>query len=298
MANLKEIRSRITSVKTTQQMTRAMKMVAAAKLRRAQDNILRLRPYALKLQEIMGDISANMGDDFESPYGEVREPKSVLLVAVTSNRGLCGAFNNNIIKQVTNVINGPYAEQYKAGKVQLLCIGKKVFEFYKRRDHDIIEDKNFDVFQNLSFETVAEVAEAVMDGFVKGTWDRVDLIYNEFKNVVTQEVRREQFLPISGEDLSADEGAAVHHNANYIFEPGQDEILADLIPKSLKTQFYKSVLESNAGEQGARMTAMDNATENAAELLGDLRLKYNRARQAAITTEILEIVAGAEALGS
>jgi len=298
MANLKEIRSRITSVKTTQQMTRAMKMVAAAKLRRAQDNILRLRPYALKLQEIMGDIRANMGDEFESPYGEVREPKSVLLVAVTSNRGLCGAFNNNIIKMVRAAIEGPYAEQYKAGNVQLLCIGKKVFEFYKRRDLEIYGGENQDVFSGLSFEKVADVAETVMEGFVKGTWDRVDLIFNEFKNVVVQNVVREQFLPISGEDLSGAEGEGGHHNANYIFEPDQDQILADLIPKSLKTQFYKAVLESNAGEQGARMTAMDNATENAAELLKDLRLKYNRARQAAITTEILEIVAGAEALAS
>lgn len=298
MANLKEIRSRIKSVITTQQMTKAMKMVAAAKLRRAQDNILRLRPYALKLQEIMGDIRGNMSaEDFDSPFAEDRKPEKVLLVVVTSNRGLCGAFNANMIKMAMSVAQEKYAEQHAAGNLEVLCIGKKGYEGLTRRGLKAVGE-NHDVFSNLNFETVSEVSEQVMEGFIEGRWDRVDLIYNEFKNVVVQVRRHEQFLPLSADAATEAPEGASHAQADYIFEPEKEEILKDLIPKSLKLQMYKAVLESNAGEQGARMSAMDNATENAQELLKTLRLTYNRARQAAITTEILEIVAGAEALAS
>lgn len=297
MANLKEIRTRIKSVITTQQMTRAMKMVAAAKLRRAQDKIQNFRPYAQKLKEIMEDISANMSDGVDSPYAEKREVNHLLLVVVTSNRGLCGAFNANVQRYVNELVGDEYKQLLKEGKVSVLAIGKKGFEFFQRRKFNMIGG-NHDVFTNLSFEQVNEVAELVMDGFVEGKWDHVDLIYNRFKNVVVQERTREQFLPLAS-TLVDDEGSSeVHASADYIFEPEQAQILQDLIPKSLKTQLFRAVLESNAGEQGARMSAMDNATENANELLKDLRLTYNRARQAAITTEILEIVAGAEALAS
>ncbi|MCB9231100.1 MAG: ATP synthase F1 subunit gamma [Bacteroidia bacterium] len=295
MANLKEIRGRIKSVMTTQQMTRAMKMVAASKLRRAQDAIIRMRPYARKLQEIMDDISSNVSEPIDSPFAQVREVNKVLLIVVTSNRGLCGGFNGNLIKFALNTIEENYKAQYEAGNLEMLFMGKKAFEFFKRRNYNIVGGKQYDVFgKTVEFEDVAEVAQMVMDGFAEGRWDKVDLIFNEFKNAVVQSRTLENYLPLKAEA----EGGKSGHNADYIFEPAQGEILSDLIPKSLKIQLFKAVLESNAGEQGARMTAMDNATENAAELLRDLKLKYNRARQAAITTEILEIVAGAEALAS
>jgi F-type H+-transporting ATPase subunit gamma len=297
MANLKEIRGRIRTVITTQQMTRAMKMVAAAKLGRAQKNIERLRPYASKLQKLMGDIAANVSEGIDSPYVEPRMPEKVLLVVVTSNRGLCGAFNTNVCKEAEAAIATYYSAQEAAGNLEILAIGKKAFEYFKRRGYKIVGEQNHDVFMNLSFDTVNEVASMVMDGFVAGTWDRVDMVYNEFKNVATQVRRHERFLPVDSAGQLLD-GKAHQLSADYIFEPSKEEILADLIPKSLRIQFYRTVLESNAGEQGARMMAMENATTNAEELLRVLRLGYNRARQAAITTEILEIVAGAEALAS
>lgn len=296
MANLKEIRQRIKSVKSTQQMTSAMKMVAAAKLRRAQDRILSLRPYALKLKEIMSDIAGNVNpDDIDSPFMVQRPVENVLFIVVTSNRGLCGAFNTAICKHAENVIADRFSAHRESGNLQVMCIGKKGFEYFQRRSYKLFGD-NHDVFANLSFDEVNKAGQLAMDGFINGDFDHVEIVYNEFRNVVVQNRVNEQFLPLV---------AAVHEgeahsgaNADYIFEPGQAEILADLIPKSLRTALYRSVLESNAGEQGARMTAMDSATENAEELLKSLRLKYNRARQAAITTEILEIVAGAEALSS
>jgi F-type H+-transporting ATPase subunit gamma len=297
MANLKEIRGRIRTVITTQQMTRAMKMVAAAKLGRAQKNIERLRPYASKLQKLMGDIAANVSEGIDSPYVESRNPDKVLLIVVTSNRGLCGAFNTNVCKEALSAIENNYTAQRDAGSLSILPIGKKAYEFFKRRGYNMVGDKNYDVFLNLNFDTVNEVATEVMDGFVAGTWDRVDFVYNEFKNVATQIRCHERFLPVDSAGQLLD-GQAQTMSADYIFEPGKEEILADLIPKSLRIQFYRTVLESNAGEQGARMMAMENATTNAEELLRALRLGYNRARQAAITTEILEIVAGAEALAA
>lgn len=300
MANLKEIRGRIKSVKTTQQMTRAMKMVAAAKLRRAQDKILNLRPYAQKLREIMLDVRSNMPEEeFESPYAVARKPEKVLLVVVTSNRGLAGAFNSSVIKYTQQIIEEQYQAQRDADQLELLCIGKKGFEFFDRRGYSVIERKNFDLFSKLTFEAVADVSEMVMQGFVDGRWDRVDLVFNTFKNVLTQVKTQEQFLPLPSVSDDAGEGEGEQHGfANYIFEPDQEQILSDLIPRGLKISFFRAILESNAGEQGARMTAMDNATENAEELLKSLKLTYNQARQAAITTEILEIVAGADALAS
>jgi F-type H+-transporting ATPase subunit gamma len=294
MANLKEIRSRIRTVVTTQQMTRAMKMVSAAKLGRAQRNIERLRPYSKKLQDIMANISANMTEEIDSPYTAVRDAQKVLLVVVTSNRGLCGAFNTNVCKETMQAIETHYLEQKANGKLSILAIGKKGYEFFKRRGYNMVEDKNFDVFPNLSFGTVEPVVNQIMAAFAKGDYDRVDLVYNEFKNVAVQIRRHERFLPVDAQSTEM----ASSNTLDYIFEPNQKDILAELLPKSLKTQFYRVVLESNAGEQGARMMAMDNATTNAEELLRSLRLTYNRARQAAITTEILEIVAGAEALAS
>lgn len=296
MANLKEIRQRIKSVITTQQMTRAMKMVSAAKLRRAQDRILRLRPYAGKLREIMTNLNANMQGDISSPFMQVREPRKVLLIIVTSNRGLCGAFNANVIKLAAKVIEEQYAAQRDAGNLELLCIGKKGFEFFSRRKFNIVGGINQDVFANLSAESVNAVSEMVLKGFEGKRWDKVDLLYNEFRNVISQDRKWDTFLPLAPEALAP--GAARQATSDYIFEPEKEKILEQLIPQSLRTQLFKAVLESNAGEQGARMSAMDNATTNADGLLKDLRLTYNRARQATITTEILEIVGGAEALAA
>ena len=294
MANTKELRERIRSVKSTQQMTRAMKMVAAAKLRRAQDAITRLRPYAVKLGEIMGNITANVTEGIDSPFTAERNPEKVLIVVVTSNRGLCGAFNAAISKHAQIAIKENYAEQEAAGNVEILAVGKKGFEFFSNRKYSVVGE-NQDVYTGLSYDKVNEVTSMVMEGFTEGRWDRVDLVYNEFKNVMTQVRRHDQFLPVKPAEAEEEASTA---NADYIFEPEQDEILTELIPKSLRTAFYRAVLESNAGEQGARMIAMDNATENAEDLIKDLKLRYNQARQAAITTEILEIVAGAEALAS
>jgi F-type H+-transporting ATPase subunit gamma len=297
MANLKEIRGRIRSVISTKQITSAMKMVAAAKLGRAEKNIKRLRPYASKLQEIMGNIAGNVSEPLNSPFAVNRKIEKVLLVVITSNRGLCGAFNANVCKEALAAIEASYQDQYAEGKVEILAIGKKGYEFFKRRNFPMV-GANHDVFLDLSFETVNEVALEVMSGYEAGKWDRVDLIYNTFKNVLSQVRTREQFLPISENPMPEGDAAGGAKAGDYIFEPDKEEILAGLIPQSLRTTFYRAVLESNAGEQAARRVAMDNATENAEELLKSLRLAYNQARQAAITTEILEIVGGAEALAA
>lgn len=297
MANLKEIRQRIVSVKSTQQVTKAMKMVSAAKLRKAQDRITALRPYALKLKEIMSNITGNVDpSSISSPFVQERAPEKVLVIVVSSNRGLCGAFNSAISKHAESVINGQFAEQKAAGNLQVLNIGKKTFEYFNRRKYNLVGE-NHDVFADLSFETVSDVADIVLDGFIEGKWDRVELVFNEFKNVLVQERVNEQYLPVAAVE-SGDSEEKSTGNADYIFEPDQATILEDLIPKSLRLALYRAVLESNAGEQGARMAAMDSATENAEGLIKELRLKYNQARQAAITTELLEIVAGAEALDS
>ena len=288
MANLKELRSRITSVSSTMQITSAMKMVSAAKLKKAQDAITAMRPYANKLTELLQGLSASLDADSGSKYSSQREVKKVLIVAITSNRGLCGAFNSNIIKAVNLAVAGQFA-----GKdVTILPIGKKAFEAFKKRDFKLVSDYS-QLFQDLTFDNVRNAAEFAMNAFIAGGYDQVVLVFNEFKNVATQEVVVEQFLPMAKED-SAEEKTA---DTDYLLEPSRKYIIEELVPTSLKIQFYKAVLESNASEHGARMTAMDKATENVGELLKELRLMYNRTRQAAITNEILEIVSGANALG-
>ncbi|QCK13816.1 ATP synthase F1 subunit gamma [Mangrovivirga cuniculi] len=295
MANLKEIKSRINSVVSTQQITKAMKMVSAAKLRRAQDSIIQMRPYADKLSAILGKVSSGLSEDSEvsSPYAEEREVKNVLLIVISSDKGLCGSFNTNVIRTATNHLEENYSDHLKNDNVTILPIGKRANDHFKKRGYNVVSDFA-EIFIDLNFGAVRDAAEFAMKGFVDGKFDKVEIAYNEFKNVATQILRVEQFLPLVPSEPAEDEEMS---NVEYIFEPDESYIITELIPKSLKIQLYKAVLESNAAEHGARMTAMDKATDNAGELLKDLRLTYNRSRQAAITTEILEIVSGAEALG-
>ncbi|MEY3412943.1 MAG: synthase subunit gamma [Bacteroidota bacterium] len=291
MPSLKEVRNRIVSVNSTQQITKAMKMVAAAKLRRAQDAITQLRPYSQKLSGIISNVSSQSDEGFDNPFAEQRQVNNVLIVVITSDRGLCGAFNTNICKAVTNLLTESYATQLAAGNVTLLAVGKKGNDYFTKRGLNV--DARFVTqFSDLSFDKVKLIAEEVMTDFSAGKFDKVELVFNEFRNVALQIIRTEQFLPIVATENTNDSKAEV----NSIFEPSKVEILSELLPKSLKIQFYKSLLESNASEHGARMSAMDKATENAGELLKALKLSYNRSRQAAITNEILEIVGGAEAL--
>lgn len=287
MAGLKEVRERITSISSTMQITSAMKMVSAAKLRRAQDAITRMRPYASKLKEILENLSASLDSSSGGDYSVERPIEKVLIVAVSSNRGLCGGFNSNINKKVLSLANGAY----EGKEVSILSIGKKSGEFLKRRGFNVIS-RNDEVYDNLTFETIAPIAEGIMKAYVDGDYDRVDVVYNQFKNAATQLCLAEQFLPVAPPEIK--EGAS--SNTDYIFEPKKEEIVADLIPRSLKTQLYKATLDSNAAEHGARMTAMHKATDNASDLLKELKLSYNKARQASITNEILEIVGGAAAL--
>ena len=292
MASLKEVKSRIQSVTSTQQITKAMKMVAAAKLRRAQDNITQMRPYAAKLASLLKNLSSQGEDTGGSNFTEVREANKVLLIVVSSDKGLCGAFNSNVFKATNRTIEERYKAQQKRGDLYVMPIGKKALDYFTKRDYKVISDY-WNVFGNVSFETVKEAAEHAMEGFVKGDYDKVEIVYNEFKNVATQILNVEQFLPV----MPSDEIAGSDFEVDYIYQPSREEIVTELIPKSLKIQLYKAVLDSNAAEHGARMTAMDQATDNAGELLKELKLTYNRTRQAAITKEILEIVGGAEALG-
>jgi F-type H+-transporting ATPase subunit gamma len=291
MANLKLVRTRIQSVKSTQQITKAMKMVAASKLRRAQDAILQMRPYVRKLYGILGNAMASIEGDHQSEYSIQRDEKKVLLVVITSDRGLCGAFNTNVIKAALSLIKENYEEQEKNNQLWILPLGNKSYDFFSKNKYQVI-DNFYEIFGGLSFDKAKETAEFVMQGFSEGDFDKVELVYNEFKNVATQILRKEQFLPIEKEEKEDE----INTSTDYIFEPSIEYIVRDMIPKTLKIQLYKAVLESNASEHGARMTAMDQATENAGDLLKDLKLIYNRTRQAAITTEILEIVGGAEAL--
>lgn len=256
---------------------------------------MRMRPYAQRLSGILTNLSSMAEGSIENPYTEKREVKSVLIIAVTSDRGLAGAFNSNILKGVTAHIQGQYSAQMAAGKVTILTIGRKGLDGFRKRNYNVVGDYA-NIFGNLSFDAVRGAAEFAMEGFVRGDYDQVDIVYNEFKNVATQVVQREQFLPIV--EKPTEEVDAAAQLVDYTFEPSKEEIVQELIPKSLKIQIYKAVLESNASEHGARMTAMDKATENAGELLKQLKLTYNRTRQAAITKEILEIVGGAEALAS
>lgn len=293
MANLKEIRTRISSVKSTKQITLAMKMVSAARLRKAQDRIVRLRPYAGKLHELLVGISARLGDiNDENSFSRTSEPDRVLLIIVTSNRGLCGAFNANVIKETLRVIETNYSGQKSSGNLWLMTIGKKGFDYFRKRGYQILEDHS-KIFDDLSFESSSIIAEAVMSQFLKGSFDRIDFVYNQFRNAAAQDLKHERFLPV--ETATEDDGSA-DQNVDYIFEPSKEEIISELIPKSLRIQFYKALLNSNVAEHGARMTAMHMATDNATELITSLTLSYNQARQASITNQILEVAGGAEAL--
>ena len=299
MPNLKEVRNRITSVGSTMQITSAMKMVSAAKLKRAQDAITQMRPYANKLQEILQNVSGSL-DTSENVYARASQPKNILLVAISSNRGLAGGFNANVIKKTWNLINNEYQGQ----NISVVSIGKKANDAFKRTPYGMhgvhsaqgIHDDDFTqrvtgIYDDLSYNNVAPIAEKIMSTFANKEFDKIVLIYNQFKNAAVQVVQDEQFLPVVP---SVQEGAT--SSTDYIFEPSKEFIVSDLIPRSLKTQFYKALLDSVASEHGARMTAMHKATDNAKDMLRDLKISYNKARQTAITTEILEIVAGAEAL--
>jgi F-type H+-transporting ATPase subunit gamma len=286
MANLKEIRNRITSIKSTMQITSAMKMVSAAKLKKAQDAITAMRPYSLKLTELLQNLSATLESDASGAYATEREVSKVLVVAITSNRGLCGGFNSSITKTVVRTIG----EKYNKISVDILAIGKKGGDVLSKA-HSVIGNRN-DIFDDLTFENVAVVAEELMELYANGSYDKIEIVYNQFKNAATQIPQVEQFLPIKPVEL---EGASAV-KADYIFEPSKEEIVEALIPKSLKNQLFKALRDSFASEHGARMTAMHKATDNATDLRDDLLLTYNKARQASITNEILEIVGGAEAL--
>ena len=284
MANLKEIRNRITSVSSTMQITSAMKMVSAAKLKKAQDAITAMRPYAEKLTELLQNLSANLDGDTGGEFTTQREIKKVLIVAITSNRGLCGAFNSNVIKEVKN-----RSAFYEGKQVDVFAIGKKGNDALSKT-LSVVENQS-SIFDDLTFENVAVIADVLTQKFISGEYDKIELVYNQFKNAATQIVQTEQFLPL--ESLKSDKTAST---GDYIYEPSKEDIVLTLIPKSLKTQLYKGIRDSFASEHGARMTAMHKATDNATELRDQLKLTYNKARQAAITNEILEIVGGAEAL--
>jgi F-type H+-transporting ATPase subunit gamma len=292
MASLKEVRNRIVSVNSTQQITKAMKMVSAAKLRRAQDAIHQMRPYAKKLAEMIATVSAQSDAGSENPFTEVREIKNVLIIVVTSDRGLCGAFNANVGKATMALVNEKYASLQASGNVEILALGKKGGEYLSRRGYKV-NDANADIFTRLNFSNVREIGETVLNAFTEKQYDVVEVLFNFSKNVATQIIQTEQLLP-----LVASETSEKASSVDYIFEPTEEEIISELIPKSIKLSIFRALLESNSSEHGARMTAMDKATENAGELIKALKLEYNRSRQAAITKEILEIVGGAEALSA
>jgi F-type H+-transporting ATPase subunit gamma len=291
MANLKEVRNRISSVNSTMQITSAMKMVSAAKLKKAQDAVTQMRPFSEKLTEVLSNLTSGL-DSSESTYGPRGEVKNVLLVPVTSNRGLCGGFNSQIVKATRDLITTKYAGK----NVKVFAIGKKAYDVFSKEGYAVKDDTlpsnaNF-VFDELTYQNVENVAQQIMDAYADGKFDEIKLIYNTFVNAATQRVVEEQFLPVVPPQISA--GSSV----DYIFEPNKEDILEVIVPKSLKTQIFKATLDSFAGEQGARMTAMHKATDNASDLLKELKLSYNKARQTAITTEILEIVSGADAMKS
>ena len=292
MANLKAIRIRIASVKSTKQITSAMKMVSAAKLRKAQDKIVRLRPYANKLYEILVGLSQSLADsEVENIYGRVSQPEKVLLIVVTSNRGLCGAFNSNVIKEARRIITEKYNDQWAKGNLRLLTIGKKGYDYFRKQNVKMLEENNA-LLLDLSFENASAVAEGIMKRFAEGEFDRVELVYNQFKNAAVQYLTNEAFLPVGKVATEKIKVTPI----DYIYEPTMEEIVQELIPKSLKIQFYKAILDSFVAEHGARMTSMHKATDNATSMIRDLTLQYNKARQSTITNQILEVVSGAEAL--
>ena len=289
MPSLKDIRTRIDSVKTTRQVTSAMKMVSAAKLKKAQDDIVQIRPFADKLNEIIFELINAMDENISIDLAEERETDHVLVIMVTSNRGLCGAFNSNVVKEVNQLIREKYASHLKNGFIDVLAIGKQGQKLLKTVGIDCYNDKN-EIYNKVTYKAVEEISEEVINDFLSKKYDRVILAYNEFINAAVQKVSVEQFLPLKLPKLDG------NHASQYIYEPDQNKIIKELIPKSLKTIFFKTILDSVAAEHGARMTSMHKATDNATELLGELKMSYNKARQSAITNEILEIVGGAEAL--
>ena len=295
MANLKIIRTRIESVASTRQITSAMKMVSAAKLRRAQDAIVNLRPYAEKLTKILEYLSTSLKDDEDFVYTREKEViNKVLLIVITSNRGLCGAFNTNVIKQSILIANEKYSDQLKKNNVDFYTVGKKGDDYLKKKNYKVVKSGN-ELYEKLNFDNAASVATAVMEQFISGEYDRVEIIFNQFKNAAVQVLTDEQFLPVKVKKEEEEEGI-LKTFTDYIYEPSKAEILKELIPRALKLQFYKALIDSYASEHGARMTAMHKATDNATEMIKQLRLDYNKARQASITNEILEIVSGANAL--
>ncbi|MCB9081903.1 MAG: ATP synthase F1 subunit gamma [Lewinellaceae bacterium] len=294
-ANLKEVRERIRSVINTQQITKAMKMVSAAKLRRAQSAIQQMRPYADKLNAMLRNILSNLDGDASTQYGQQRPVERVCIVVITSNRGLCGAFNSNISKAAAAVIDGKYAAQRAKGQVDILCIGKRGYEFFKKRYSDCrVINQYVALFDDLTYDNIVKVPLSLMESFAKGEYDAVEVAYGRFKNAATQFAECEQFLPVAKLEKSDDD----KKRADYIFEPDKKGLLEYLVPSILQTQFQKFVLDTHASEHGARMTAMDKASDNANEILRDLKITYNKARQESITKEILEIVGGAAALES
>jgi F-type H+-transporting ATPase subunit gamma len=294
MAGLKEVRIRIASVKSTLQITNAMKMMAASKLRKSQTAILKLRPYAAKLNGILQNLSASIDDSGESMYSRQRDEEKILLVVIASNRGLCGGFNSNVIKAASSLIHTTYAAQNSRNNVSLVCIGKKVSDYFRKRNYKVAAIRD-DLYDNLVYDNVSQVAEMIMKSFAAKEYDRVFIIYNQFKNAVVQYLQVEQYLPIMPQ-VKPGSTAVKTVQPDYIFEPDKETIIRELIPKSLRIQLFKAMIDSFASEQGARMTAMQKATDNAKEMIRDLQLSYNKARQAAITKELLEIVSGAEAL--
>jgi F-type H+-transporting ATPase subunit gamma len=291
MANLKEIRVRISSVTTTRQITSAMKMVSAAKLKKAQDLIIQLRPYAQKLNEILVNISSSLDAGDENIYGKEVPVENVLIVVITSNRGMCGAFNSNVIKHAIGIAINNYEKLLKQGHIKVICIGKKGRDYLKNKNFQILNTFN-EILDKPSFDKVIPIAEEIMQYFITGQYDKIILVYNKFKNAAVQQLTEEQFLPVPKNE----KGNSNELNSNYIYEPSKEFILKELIPKSLKVEFFKAILDSLASEHGARMTAMHKATDNASDIIRQLTLNYNKARQAAITGEIVEIVGGAEAL--
>lgn len=295
MASTKEIRTRLASVTTTRQITSAMKMVSAAKLKKAQDSVLQLRPYVQKMQDILGSISSSDSEG-TSEYTKARSEEKVLLIAITSNRGLCGAFNTNVIKQALQLVQEHYTAQLSARKLSFIAIGKKGADLLKRRNLPIAEI-NTELVDKVNFDKVATYAESLMKDYSEGKYDKIVIIYNQFKNAAIQILTTEQFLPVPKAEVKKEKGkGTTSTNYDFIFEPSKEQIVKDLIPKTLKVQLFKAILDSIASEHGARMTAMHKATDNATELLRSYRIQYNKARQATITNEILEIVGGAEAL--
>lgn len=298
MANLKEMRLRIVSVKSTQQVTRAMKMVSAAKLRKAQDAIIQIRPYAEKLHDILVNLTVQLGSsDFDNKYSAHKETRKILIIAITSNRGLCGGFNSNVVKKVEELLGTTYENFYQSGLVDIISIGKKGVDGLKSKNLPVTSSIN-QLYEGLNYSTAEVVAQGLMDAFSNGEYDRIELVYNQFKNAAVQKLVVEQFLPVEIKGKKPVNQDVHHYFNNYYFEPNVADIMETIIPKSLKIQFFKAILDSVASEHGARMTAMHKATDNASELIRDLNLQYNKARQATITDEILEIVSGANALKS